>query len=137
MSLWFLSSPEATAAFVVGRAQRAQTAARLAYLAIDGIARLGAAAVGGTAELFARAVASLARARRRRAAINELAALDDRNLKDIGLSRGDIPSVVSELLDSAPRTRIRTLPRQHAAASAAGVAHTPAAGNDNRPARAA
>ena len=137
MSLWFLSSPEATAAFVVGRAQRAERAARLAYLAIDGLARLGTVTVGRTADLLARAVAGLARARRRRAAIDELAVLDDRNLKDIGLSRGDIPSVVSELLDSAPRTRIRTLPRQHAAASAAGFAPAPAAGNDNRPARAA
>ncbi len=134
MSLWFLSSPKATEAFVAGRAQRAQAAARLAYLAIDAIARLGNAAFGGSADLLARAVAGLARARRRRAAIAELSGLDDRNLKDIGLSRGDIPSVVSELLDSAPRTRIRTLAQQRSAAQAT---PTPAAGNDNRPARAA
>jgi uncharacterized protein YjiS (DUF1127 family) len=130
MYLSFLSSPQATEAFLAGRVLRAQTAARLSYLAIDGLARAGTAAF----DVVGRVLAGLARARRRRAAIDELSGLDSRTLKDIGLSRGDIPSVVSELHDDAPRTRVRTVARQPAAAPAA---PTPAAGNDNRPARAA
>jgi uncharacterized protein YjiS (DUF1127 family) len=132
MYLSFLSSPQATEAFLAGRVLRAQTAARLSYLAIDGLARAGTAAF----DVVARALAGLARARRRRAAIDELSGLDSRTLKDIGLSRGDIPSVVSELLDSAPRTRVRTVARKPAAVRAQ-AAPTPPARNENHPARAA
>ena len=39
--------------------------------------------------------------RKRRIAIRELRALDDHTLKDIGLSRSQIPSVVEGLLDQS------------------------------------
>ncbi len=41
-----------------------------------------------------RAIASVVAASRRRAAIRQLQSWDDRLLKDIGISRGEIPAVV-------------------------------------------
>ena len=43
--------------------------------------------------------------RKRRIAIRELGALDDHTLKDIGLSRSQIPAVVEGLLDRSRTTR--------------------------------
>jgi uncharacterized protein YjiS (DUF1127 family) len=134
MSLAFLSSPKTTATFLVGRGSRADSLARAGYLAIDRIGRLADTTLRPIIDLGGRVIAALIRARRRRGAIDELSALDDRTLADIGLSRGDIGSVVNELLDDAPRTRVRTLPRQAPAKSAG---PRPDSHNDNRPVRAA
>jgi uncharacterized protein YjiS (DUF1127 family) len=45
-------------------------------------------------------VSGVATARRRRIAIRELEAMDDRLLKDIGISRGDIPFLVNKQLSA-------------------------------------
>ena len=49
--------------------------------------------------------------RRRRAALQELQALDDRMLRDIGIWRAEIDSVAAELAGDAPPTRLRTMRR--------------------------
>lgn len=48
---------------------------------------------------------SVRREHRKRAAIRELNSLSDRTLKDIGLVRGDIRSVVTDLLDGGRPSR--------------------------------
>ena len=77
---------------------------------------------------LARRVERFRKWRKRRAAIDELAALDDRLLKDIGLYRGEIEAAVDGLLE-------RGLPAG-AACRAAQVRTYPGAtpvANENRP----
>jgi uncharacterized protein YjiS (DUF1127 family) len=53
------------------------------------------------------------RSRRRRAALRELQALDDRMLKDIGVTRSELSSLVAEVIGAAQPTRraaMRSLP---------------------------
>ena len=45
------------------------------------------------------------RIRRRRAMQRELETLDDRMLRDIGIHRSEVSSLVSELIGAAPATR--------------------------------
>lgn len=87
------------------RRQRAEMVARLGNAAGRGLAR---ALVGG-ARLVDGGLRTAYRARRRRwerrAAIRELRALDDYILKDIGMTRADIPEVVAGMLDGQPEMR--------------------------------
>ncbi|MCW5748157.1 MAG: DUF1127 domain-containing protein [Alphaproteobacteria bacterium] len=67
-----------------------------------------AAIVGGwIRERLARAIASLRAAHRRRVAMAELNALDNRMLADIGISRSEISGVVASASGYTPRT-VRT-----------------------------
>ncbi|MEX1205758.1 MAG: DUF1127 domain-containing protein [Dongiaceae bacterium] len=79
---------------------RAEALARAAYLAIDGLARLAGAAGTAVAAAARSATDAVRRWRRRRTALYALMALDDRMLKDIGVSRAEIPGLVDDLLRS-------------------------------------
>jgi uncharacterized protein YjiS (DUF1127 family) len=59
------------------------------------------------------AAAAWHRSRRRRAALRELQTLDDRMLKDIGVTRSELSSLVAEVTGAALATRraaLRSLP---------------------------
>ncbi len=65
--------------------------------------------------LLTRLYEALRRMRRRSRLLHELQALDDHMLRDIGLHRGEIDSVVAEVIGAAPATRRRVLiPRRGA-----------------------
>ena len=64
---------------------------RLTLVAVDALAAVG--------ERFERAVHAIERRGKRREAIRELRALDDRILSDIGVHRSQIPAVVDAALD--------------------------------------
>ncbi len=55
------------------------------------------------------AIAACARERRRAARRRELAALSDHTLRDLGIDRAEIDSVLAECEGRAPWTRIRAL----------------------------
>ncbi len=55
-----------------------------------------------------RAIQAFVRNRRRHAYLETLQSLDNRTLKDIGVHRSELHSVVQELVDDAPASRLRT-----------------------------
>lgn len=73
---------------------RSEELARLTYLAIEGATDAGRRILAAGTALAAR----LRQSRRRRAAIAQLAALDDRLLADIGLTRDAIPAAVDAMV---------------------------------------
>jgi uncharacterized protein YjiS (DUF1127 family) len=91
---------------------------------------LASAAAGGLRRVSRSVVGALARWHKRRATIAELSALDDRMLKDIGVSRGNIPALADGLMRAraASTDPAGKVIRQ----SPAGPSHRPAA-NDDRP----
>ena len=105
MSHWYLSDPAYATHLDRARQARAEALARAAYLAIDGLARLAGAAGTAVAAAARSATDAVRRWRRRRDALSTLMALDDRTLKDIGLSRAEVPRVVDDLLRSPARDR--------------------------------
>jgi uncharacterized protein YjiS (DUF1127 family) len=54
-----------------------------------------------------RVVEAVSNGYRRRQLIGELEMLDDRTLRDLGLQRSELGSVVAELMDDKPATRRR------------------------------
>ncbi len=64
-------------------------------------------------------IQAIVRGYQRRVAIRELAALDDRMLRDIGLHRGQIHTVVDTLLHEAPPPSRKTVATHNAPVVAA------------------
>jgi uncharacterized protein YjiS (DUF1127 family) len=83
------------------REARDQALADLLAAAPKGVANLAAMAVRGLTRAGRSIVSGVVTAQRRRAALHEMQGLDDRMLKDIGISRGDIPFVVERQLAAA------------------------------------
>ncbi len=81
------------------KARRNRTAPGLARRVVADIA--GGAPLRSIETGVSRLVEGFRAARRRRAAIGELSALSDHALKDIGLHRNEIPSVVDEMTRAA------------------------------------
>ena len=117
------------------REARAQALADLLAGAATGLGHLAAMAVRGLVRAGRSIVSGVATAQRRGAAIRELQSMDDRMLKDIGISRGDIPFLVERQL-TAPRTapagsntgcEVTAFPERQAAAASPRVLLRPAA----------
>lgn len=114
---------------------RARELAALLAGAPAGLANLGITAVRGLVRAGRRIVSGVATAQRRRAAIRELQALDDLLLKDIGISRGDIPFLIERQLSarraapagSGKGCEITAFPDLQAAAASPRVLLRPAA----------
>lgn len=83
------------------RQQRAQTVARLASAAGRGLSHAAIGAGHGLAAAY-RAYRTW---QRKRAAIRELNGLSDKILRDIGMTRGDIRTVVEDMANGKPETR--------------------------------
>ncbi len=115
MYLWLLSNPDITHEVVVGRGLRAEAMSRTFYAAMVRVEDLVRRIVRGAVRSAGAAWQALARRQRRRRAMAELSVLNDRALKDIGVSRGEIYARVEELLDAEERRRqtaadVRPLP---------------------------
>ncbi len=82
--------------------------------------------------LIHKLVSTLRRWHRRRLAIRELMALDDRMLDDIGVRRADIHRVVDGLLSSAPRPATRATVSRERTATAQGVAQVTASDDESK-----
>jgi uncharacterized protein YjiS (DUF1127 family) len=101
----------------------------------DALARAGYRLVIGVAGIAGAVVALVRRWRDRRRASHELLSLDDRLLKDIGITRGDIWAAVHGEL---PDRGIESAPAPTPAADIALTPHAIAGCNDNqRPRRVA
>jgi len=87
MQHWHLSSPQLEYYIERGRQERA--------LALQKFLRATGAAVGRAVRRLGGVIAAIGRWWRRRAALAELRALDDRMLQDIGLSRAELPEVTA------------------------------------------
>lgn len=85
--------PELDYFLAIAQTQRAEAMARTAHILINGVGRGVALTLGGFAE-GARTLARIVAAwRRRRAFLRTLQGLDDRLLRDIGLTRADLWAV--------------------------------------------
>ena len=82
--------------------------------------------------LIHKLVSTLRRWHRRRLAIRELMALDDRMLDDIGVRRDDIHRAVDGLLRSAPRPATRATVSRERTATAQGVAQVTASDDESK-----
>lgn len=85
---------------VKGRLLRAQAVAALFTAGANGIGRLLRLGVSAGIDVARRAISWLAREHQRRIGLRALMALDDRMLKDIGLSRSQMHAMVDGVFGS-------------------------------------
>jgi uncharacterized protein YjiS (DUF1127 family) len=117
------------------REARDRELAALLAGAATGLANAAAAAMRGLGQAVRRIVSGVISDQRRRAAIRQLQALDDLLLKDIGISRSDIPFVVERQLtvrratpaEAGKSGEIAAFPDRQAAAASPRVLLRPAA----------
>ena len=135
--LYTQESLESRYADYAGRADAGRATAISAMLAgaATGLVNLAATVGRGLRRVSRSIVSGLVTARRRAAAMRDLQALDDRMLKDIGISRGQIPFLVDRQL-AAEKTaptgwgkgcEITAFPDRRAAAESGCVLLRPAA----------
>lgn len=96
-----ISYDEVQRGIAAARRLRSETWSGWTYLAAKAAARAASVVVALVITVFE----ATRRARRRRATIHALSALPDHTLKDIGLTRGSIHMVASELSASPRPTR--------------------------------
>lgn len=131
MYLWHFANPELTQAVILGRDARADALSGAAYATLRGSHEAAIALTGGIAALFRQAAKRYRQRRAARATIDELRALNDRLLSDIGLHRGEIRSLVTERYrndDAAPSERRRAADRRRSP-----VLHAPDRADDSLP----
>ena len=123
---WMVSNPEFARYYGIGRSLHAEAVAQGSSLALKGLLDLPASALAIAVRLFRGW--QLWRARRR--AVGELQVLDDRMLKDIGVSRSEIPALVEATLaaerEAGPAVPVAIAPLRPVASP-----RSRSAGNDN------
>ena len=90
----YISNPEFAGYRERAGRERDEAIARASYLAIVRLGRLQADLAGFVLSRIERAVGAYRAWRDRHAALRELRALDDRQLRDIGLTRADLDGLV-------------------------------------------
>ncbi len=124
---WLVSNPEYARYYGTGRRLHAEAVAHGGAVAAKGLAGLPAIALAAAVRLYRGW--QLRRARRR--AIGELQVLDDRMLKDIGVSRSEIPALVEATLATAERDAGPTVPVAIEPLRPVASPRSRSAGNDN------
>jgi len=125
MSDWHNERPALQYYVEQAHAARAEAMARVGHLAVAAVGR----AVGAVALPAQAALAGLAAWRNRRAALREILRLDDRMLRDIGLTRADAWAAVDGTLGE--RARDLSVPERTAYVDIALSGDAVAGCNDN------
>lgn len=95
------------------------------------LAKAIGAAARGIGDWLGRGLSALERGQARRMALRELYALDDRLLKDIGLSRDQVPATVNAMFRSEPPVDAVRLSLEANAADSAALPGTAARNEDH------
>ena len=130
MDHWSISTPEMERYLRRTRQERSQMFAKLSRHAAVGLAQLVREPVTIAGDIGLSTWRRIVRWHLRRAAVRDLMSLDDRLLRDIGLRRSDIHSVVYGILNAGPPTLSDDGDFVKKGATTAGT--TGVAANDNR-----
>ncbi len=116
------------------RAERAKVATALSRRAVEGLGAAVRWIGGGMWRAGRTALSGTVAAWRRRVAVRQLQALDDRMLKDIGISRSEIHFMVRDQLSLGRATRVAATRRDDRIPAQDPVVATPAPRHPLRPA---
>lgn len=94
----------------IARQLRATVFALFLRRAVRNLGRLFRRGLAAAAGPVRRSMRAFVRARRRRATIRALKALDDRTLQDIGIARGDIYAIAEDLAARCATSRVERTP---------------------------